>query len=168
MESSFKGVVMAKQNTGAKRNTGIARPGIAALAAAMWLGVTGAALAADSQSDAGGGDATQDQSTEQAPVAPSPAVAALDRFIAKSSPVCMTEPSRRCVDIGWRFADTDHDGTLSLDEVHAVRVTIQDWMQWKGKALSPRDRTSVSLGLIVVDMIGLDKLFNGFNASVQI
>ena len=96
---------------------------------------------------------------------PSRAVLGFERFLAASSPVCLTEPSARCVDIGWRFADTDHDGTLSLAEVTAVRATIQDWLAWKGDALPARDRTNVTLGLIVFDMIGAKKLFAGFNTS---
>lgn len=99
------------------------------------------------------------------PKPPSPAVLAFDRFMAASSPVCSFEPSRRCVDMGWRFADKNHDGTLSLEEIKAVRAAFQDWMVWKGDAIPARSRTSVTLGLVIFDMIGTDKLFASLNTS---
>lgn len=96
---------------------------------------------------------------------PSPAVIAFDRFMTKNSPVCSFEPSQHCVDVGWRFADADHDGTVTLAEIKAVRAALQDWMAWKGDAIAPRQRTGVTLGLIVLDMIGMDKLFASLNTS---
>jgi len=99
------------------------------------------------------------------PAAASPAVRAFDRFMARSSPVCLNQPSRRCVDAGWRFADTDRDGKLSLAEVKAVRAALQAWLAWKGDAIPRRERTSVTLGLIVLDVIGVDKLFASLNVS---
>ena len=99
------------------------------------------------------------------PAPPSPAVLAFDRFMVASSPVCSFEPSKRCVDMGWRFADADRDGTLSLAEIKSVRAALQDWMAWKGDAIPRKGRTGVTLGLIVFDMIGAEKLFATLNTS---
>ena len=75
------------------------------LAALMITIGAGAALAADAAA------------VESGP--PSRAVLGFERFLAASSPVCLNEPSARCVDMGWRFADADRNGTLSLAEVKA-------------------------------------------------
>ena len=96
---------------------------------------------------------------------PTPAAQAFQQFLVASSPVCLNEPSAHCVDIGWQFADTDHDGTLSFGEIQAVRTALQDWLSWKWPELSAKDRTNITLGLMVVDIIGLDKLFAGLNTS---
>lgn len=113
----------------------------------------------------GAGAGIAAEGTPADPNPPPRAVLGFERFLAASSPVCLHEPSARCVDMGWRFADTDRDGTLSLAEVKAVRAAIQDWLSWKGGALPARDRTNVTLGLIVFDMIGADKLFASLNTS---
>lgn len=96
---------------------------------------------------------------------PTPAARSFEQFLIASSPVCLNEPSAHCVDIGWRFADTDHDGTLSFAEIQAVRGALQDWLAWKWPELSAKDRTNITLGLMVVDIIGLDKLFAGLNIA---
>jgi Ca2+-binding EF-hand superfamily protein len=96
---------------------------------------------------------------------PSRAVVAFDQFLKVSSPVCVNEPSGRCVDIGFAFADTDHDGKLSLAEIKSVRSSLQDWMAWKGDAVPAKQRTNIALGLIVLDIIGTDKLFASMNTS---
>lgn len=106
-------------------------------------------------------DAAPDPNTKP----PTPAAQAFQQFLVASSPVCLNEPSAHCVDIGWRFADTDHDGTLSFAEIQAVRTALQDWLSWKWPELSAKDRTNITLGLMVVDIIGLDKLFAGLNTS---
>jgi hypothetical protein len=99
------------------------------------------------------------------PEPPSAAVLAFDRFIAASSPVCSFEPSGHCVDMGWHFADTNRDGYLEPSEVKAVRAEVQDWLTWKGGDLTGPQRTGVTLGLIVIDSIGLDNIFAGLNTA---
>ena len=99
------------------------------------------------------------------PEAAPPGVLAFDRFIAASSPTCLNEPSARCLDVGWHFADANRDGTLSLAEIKTVRAALQNWLTWKGDAIPARERTNVTLGLIVLDVIGLDKLFASLNVS---
>ena len=124
-----------------------------------------AAVAIAVLSIAAGAVYAADAAAVAAPAPPTPAVLAFDRFMTASSPVCSFEASRRCVDMGWRFADADRDGTLSLQEIKSVRTALQDWVAWKGDAIPPKGRTGVTLGLVVFDMIGAEKLFATLNTS---
>ena len=127
---------------------------IALIVLTLLLGAYGA-QAADAA------DAAPDPNTKP----PTPAAQAFQQFLIASSPVCLNEPSGHCVDIGWNFADTNHDGTLSFAEIQAVRAALQDWLSWKWPELSAKDRTNITLGLMVVDIVGLDKLFAGLNTA---
>jgi hypothetical protein len=96
---------------------------------------------------------------------PSPAVQAFDRFMSQSNPVCQKQSSHRCVDMGWRFADRDGDGLLTLQEVQAVRADMGDWLMWKGVSVPPRERANVAMGLMVVDSAGLPTVFTSYDAN---
>ena len=96
---------------------------------------------------------------------PSARVALLERFLKLSTPVCQKEPSARCVDVGWRYADTDRDGTLSVAELEVVRETAQDWYAWKSKSMSAQERTSVGLGLAIVQSMGVERLMQSYDAN---
>jgi hypothetical protein len=96
---------------------------------------------------------------------PTPAVQAFDTFITQSNPVCQKQSSHRCVDMGWRFADRDGDGTLTLQEITAVRSDMGEWLLWKGVAIPARERANVAMGLMVVDSAGLPMLFQSYDAN---
>ncbi len=100
-----------------------------------------------------------------APAEPSPEALAFDRFITSSSPVCQNQPSRRCVDMGFSFADADRDGRLSLAEVQSVRAQLGRWLAWRGPSLQPRERGAVQFGAQLVDAIGLAQLFDSYDAD---
>lgn len=100
-----------------------------------------------------------------APAAPSPEALAFDRFVVSSSPVCQNQPSQRCVDMGFGFADADRDGQLSLLEVQSVRAQLDRWLAWRGPSLQPRERGTVQFGAQLIDAIGLAQLFESYDAN---
>jgi hypothetical protein len=100
-----------------------------------------------------------------APPAPSPEAVAFDRFITASSPVCQNQPSRRCVDMGFGYADVNRDGALTLDELQTVRAHLDRWLAWRGPSLQPRERGAVLFGAQLLDAIGLPKLFGSYDAN---
>lgn len=100
-----------------------------------------------------------------APAEPSPEALAFDRFVTTSAPVCQHQSSRRCVDLGFGFADADGDGRLSLAEVGAVRANLDRWLAWRGPDLQPRERGAVRFGAQLIDAIGLAELFRSYDAN---
>lgn len=98
-----------------------------------------------------------------APPAPSPRTLAFDSFIAASAPICLHQPSRRCVDAGFGFADADGDGKLSLAELKAVRADLDSWLAWRGPTLRPQERGAVLFGAQLVDAIGLERLLDSYD-----
>lgn len=84
--------------------------------------------------------------------------------MSQSSPICQNQPSKRCVDAGWKFADRDGDGKLTLQEVQAVRAQMGDWLAWK-EGIQPREKANVAMGLWVVDSAGLPNLFASYDAN---
>ncbi len=97
--------------------------------------------------------------------APSAAVSAFEQFVRASSPVCLRQPAAHCVDAGWGFADTNRDSRLSLAELRTLRDALQDWMGWRGKTLSARERAAILLGLWIVDAVGLETLMARLDAD---
>jgi hypothetical protein len=96
---------------------------------------------------------------------PSPAVAAFDRFVATSSPTCVSRPSAACVEAGWTYADANADDQLSLVEMMAVKSTLSAWAIWSEQRLSARERGGIALGLWIVELVGLDDLFRSYDTD---
>ncbi|HEX7007102.1 MAG TPA: hypothetical protein VF274_08185 [Alphaproteobacteria bacterium] len=97
--------------------------------------------------------------------APAPHVILFERFIELSTPVCRKQASMRCVDAGWRYADTDRDGLLSAAELEVVRKTATDWYNWKASSLSSQERASIGLGLAVAEGMGVERLMQGYDTD---
>ena len=102
---------------------------------------------------------------EQAEPSPAPHVVLLERFLKLSTPLCRKQPSRRCVDAGWRYADTDRDGLLTAAELEVVRQTANDWYHWKAGRLSSQERASVGLGLAMAQGIGVERLIESYDTD---
>ena len=94
-----------------------------------------------------------------------PEVLAFEQFIQSASPLCLSQPSRVCVDAGWAFADRDGDDRVTLAELHAVRGALIDWTDWRGDSLRPGERTAITLGVWMADSAGLENLMASFNVS---
>ena len=90
---------------------------------------------------------------------------AFERFLKTSTPVCQKQASARCVDVGWRFADTDRDGYLSLTELQAVHEAGKDWFAWKADSLPAQERASVALSLAMIDGMGVERLMQSYDAD---
>ncbi len=97
--------------------------------------------------------------------APSPAVAAFDRFVIGAVPVCLNQPAQKCVDSGWLFTDTNADGSISPAEATLVRAIMGDWLLWRQSTLTRQERSALALGLFVTDSIGIEQLMAGFDSD---
>ena len=96
---------------------------------------------------------------------PSAAARAFAAFLGQSAPVCVREAARRCVDAGWRFADRDRNGRLTVGELEAVRVELREWLAWRDNGIRPQEKRGVLLGLMVVEAIGLPHLFESYDTD---
>jgi hypothetical protein len=90
---------------------------------------------------------------------------AFERFLKTSTPICEKQPSARCVDVGWAFADKDRDGYLSLAELQAVHQAGKDWFAWKADSLPAQERGSVALSLAMIDGMGVDRLMQSYDSN---
>lgn len=99
------------------------------------------------------------------PVEATPRILAFDKFMKASSLVCEKQASTRCVDAGWRHADQDKDGFLTLTEFERIREDLGNWIAWKGEGLSQRDRASLGMGLWVADSAGLANVFKSYDTN---
>ncbi len=92
-------------------------------------------------------------------------VLAFEHFIRRASPICLRQPSQACVDAGWAFADRDGDDRVTLAELHAVRSALIYWTDWRRDSLRASDQTAITLGVWLVDSIGIENLMASFNTS---
>jgi hypothetical protein len=97
--------------------------------------------------------------------APEPPIVAFDRFVTESNPVCQFRRSTECVDFAWRFADTDADQGLSLDELEALRAELEVWAIWRQADLAAHERSGIAFGLWLVDSVGLEYLHGAYDAD---
>lgn len=92
-------------------------------------------------------------------------VMAFEEFILESGPLCRSAPSTRCVGEGWRFADGNGDGRVSLDELKSVRAALVSWTRWRGDSLRAAERLGIHGGVWLVDTVGLDGLFASYDTN---
>jgi hypothetical protein len=97
--------------------------------------------------------------------APEPPVVVFDRFITESNPVCQFGRAADCLDLAWRFADTDGNQGLSLEELQAVRTDLEVWAIWRQADLAAQERSGIAMGLWLVDAVGLDYLHAAYDAD---
>ena len=90
---------------------------------------------------------------------------AFEQFMQASRPVCAEQPGGVCVGLALGFADADGDRALSLDEVAAIRRELGDWALRHRDELSPPERSSLALGLLLADSLGLEQLHGLYDAD---
>lgn len=91
--------------------------------------------------------------------------AALEKFVTQSRPICERQPAQKCVDAFWGYADVDRDGGLNLSEVERIRSVTESWVVENGKTLHPKDRSSIVMGIMMVDSAGLPTLFKNYDLN---
>ena len=96
---------------------------------------------------------------------PAQAIAAFDRFLATTGPVCERDAAARCVDGAWTFADRNGDQRLSLGELQGVRDDLGAWLKAKEQAIPQAQRRMVQLGLLLIDGVGLPYLIQSYDTD---
>jgi hypothetical protein len=96
---------------------------------------------------------------------PTPAVQRFERFIRASGPICQFQAAAHCVDAGWRYADINRDGGLSLVELRNVRESLRAWTGWRGDSLKTNERAAIAFGLWLSKLIGLKTFIRGYDAD---
>lgn len=90
---------------------------------------------------------------------------ALQAFIDRARKLCETKPAQACVDLGMRFAAANPKQGLTLADLQNLRKRIGDWYQWHRAQLSPGERASFALGLLMADGMGLERLHAAFDTD---
>lgn len=94
-----------------------------------------------------------------------PTAAEVHQLLAIGSLLCTEAPARDCIDLGWRFADSDGDGRLSLAELRAVRSGFLDWASEASDSLAMRDRIAFNLARTLAASVPLAPLFALYDAD---
>lgn len=92
-------------------------------------------------------------------------IRAFDRFVTTNAPLCLHEAAAACIDAAWFMADRNRDQLLSLEELTTVQGTLADWARWRKPSLHEKDWSGIQLGLLLTRAIGLQRLFEGFDAD---
>jgi EF hand len=98
---------------------------------------------------------------------PTEAARDIDRLVTAAAPLCETRPAEDCADLGFRFADRDGNGGLSLAELRRVRDALEDWAAWRGAELAREERAGIAFGLALVDAVGLEKLRGSYDQNAD-
>ncbi len=91
--------------------------------------------------------------------------AEFSRFVQRLEPVCKDQPAAQCVETSWAFADQDGDGVLSLAEMESLRASLIAWVQDENSSLRKKDRSGVLLGLGIVQLVGLPRLYASYDEN---
>lgn len=92
-------------------------------------------------------------------------LAGFDRFARAVGPACAQDAATTCFAKSFAYADRDGDRRLSLDEVERVRLLLGVWAERNWDELSAIDRHGITLGLWIVDLVGLEPLFASYDAD---
>ncbi len=88
-----------------------------------------------------------------------------DRFLGQAAPICLSQSAIACVNKAWGYGDRDRDGKLSIAEVNRNRRLLSRWVARRHHRLAEQDRQSILLGLMLVESVGLERLFAGFDSD---
>ena len=94
-----------------------------------------------------------------------PAKQSLDQFLEGSIPLCMKAPAVQCIDRGFAYADANKNRMLSLAEVKAMQLEVNGWAKTNGKRLTPQEREKLIMGLLVIQTVGPEQLFQSYDVD---
>ncbi len=97
--------------------------------------------------------------------APTPGAASVQDFLQLSVPICLTAPALDCIDVGWDHVDADFDNHLSVGELNDVKGSVDEWFVWRRNDLTRYERSVISVGLSLLNAIGLERLFASYDAD---
>jgi hypothetical protein len=89
----------------------------------------------------------------------------LQTFIDEASTPCQTQPAKTCVDLGWRYAVANPRDGLTVADLQKFRTQLGSWYAVNRSLLPPRARSSFSLGMMLADGIGMERLHAGFDTN---
>ena len=88
-----------------------------------------------------------------------------DDFARRSEAYCAEAPSRRCFDNGFRFADADGDGGVSIVEARRFHDGVRSWSLAHRAEMSPADQQALLAALLIVQAAGVDAIFASYDAD---
>lgn len=80
-------------------------------------------------------------------------------------PICMKAPAIQCIDRGFAYADANKNRKLSLAEVKATQLEVNGWAKANGKRLAPQEREKLIMGLLVIQTVGPEQLFQSYDTD---
>ncbi len=96
---------------------------------------------------------------------PSASALTVQDFLDQSVPVCLSAPARDCIDAGWQHTDADSDDHLSVHELDTVRGAFTEWFDWRRNDLTRYERSLISVGISMLNAVGLERLFASYDAN---
>ena len=90
-----------------------------------------------------------------------------DHFVRELGPLCATAASTDCYAVAFAHVDADDDGGLTLDELARVQEDLRAWSLARGEELAVEERSGIALGLLVVDTLGLARLFASYDVDAN-
>ncbi|HTI86893.1 MAG TPA: hypothetical protein VL966_09840 [Alphaproteobacteria bacterium] len=89
----------------------------------------------------------------------------LQTFIDESTIPCETQPAQTCVDLAWKFAVKNPREGLTVEDLQQLRNRLGSWYAVNRSILPPRAQMSLSLGMMLADGMGMDRLHAAFDTN---
>lgn len=90
---------------------------------------------------------------------------AVQSFIRDVSQTCVSQRAQTCIDAGWKFAAGSPQQGLTLTELQQLRQKLGGWFSAFQDAMTPQERGSVMVGLLLADGIGMQRLHTAFDTD---
>ena len=91
--------------------------------------------------------------------------AELSNLVTRLSHDCVRLPAETCVEMAWPYADRDGDQQLSAGELESLQRDVTGMVLTQPDTLSRRMRSGMILGLVVVNSVGMERLFVSYDSN---